>query len=175
MAPPQQASVEWATRIVIKWVRVHHTPLPRPPSLRLHVFHIIVHCLKLLRLQLMHVHLVILLLMLLRLMLDIRLDNSTTFSGTLTPRRNNTFLHHPLGTLSPTGSMPCLPYALSRGGTLCNMHTTQSAQTQYKSDTENKYWVFPDFIFRIATIQSGKRNPDCYSAEEKNSTNYLHA
>jgi len=27
--------------------------------------------------------------------------------------------------------------------------------------------VFPDFIFRIATIQSGKLNTDCFSAEEK--------
>jgi len=47
------------------------------------------------------------------------------------------------------------------------MHTTQSTQTQYKTDDENKYGVFPEFIFRIATLQSGKRNPDCVSAEEK--------
>jgi len=31
--------------------------------------------------------------------------------------------------------------------------------------------VFSDFIFQIATILSGKRNPDCISAEEKKRCN----
>jgi len=47
------------------------------------------------------------------------------------------------------------------------MHKTKSAQIQHKTEDQKSYWVFPDFIFRIATIMSGIRNPDCFSAEEK--------
>jgi len=37
------------------------------------------------------------------------------------------------------------------------MHTPKSAQTQYKTDDQNKYWVFPDFIFRIASMHKKKK------------------
>ena len=163
MVPPQQGSIVWATGIVIKKLRVwHHGTLPPPPLMWLAVFHILVHCLKLLLLHLLfllHVHLIILL-----LMLRLRLDISTL--GTTTPR-NNTILHHPLVTLSHTGSMPYHPYVLSRGGTLCNMHKTKSAQTQNKTEDQISFWVFSDLIFRIATNMSEKGNLDCLSAEEK--------
>jgi len=151
MIPPQQGSVVWATGIVIKRLRVwHHGMLPPPPSMWLHVFHIPLHCLKLLLLHLLHVHLNILL-----FMLWLRLDISTTSPGTPTPQ-NNTILLHLLETLSPTGSMPCHPYALSRGGTFCNMHKMKSVQTQYKTEDQKPFWMFPDFIFRIVTMLSGK-------------------
>jgi hypothetical protein len=55
------------------------------------------------------------------------------------------------------------------------MHKTKSAQTQHKTEDQKSYWVFPDFIFQIATILSRKRNPDWFSAEEKNGTINLHA
>ena len=154
MVPLQQVSFVWATGIVIKRLRVHHTLLPRPPSLRLGVFHILLHCLQLLLnllilyLLLLHVHIIILFLM---LRFRLRLDISTTSPGTPTPQRNITFLLHLLETLSPTRSMPCHPYALSGGGTFCNMH-----KTQYKTGYQKPFWVFLDFIFRIATILSEK-------------------
>jgi len=172
MVPPQQGSIVWATGIVIKWLRVHHTRLPRPPSLRLRVFDIIDHCLKLLLklllLQLLHVHLLILLLMLLRPMLDI----STTSSGTPTSSEEQ---HLP---------PPSVGYALSCFASLtrwveeepfvtCTQHNQHKHSTKQTMKTNtgcfrNLFFGLqhysPENEIRIASVQ-----------KKKNGTNYLHS
>jgi len=44
-------------------------------------------------------------------------------------------------------------------------------KTLYKTTYQKPFWVFPDFIFRIAIIQSKKRNSERFSAEEKKREN----
>jgi len=67
--------------------------------------------------------------------------------------------------------MPCHPYALSRGGTFCNIHITQSTQPQYKTNVQNKYWVFLEFIFRIASVQKIKKMVQITCMYRENRTN----
>ena len=92
------------------------------------------------------------LLLLLRLMLDV---STAPFDTTPTPR-NNTFLLQLLGTLTPTGSMPCLPCASSRGRTFCSMrirvfkHHNQTEQNkQHKTEAKKHYGCFQISIFGL--------------------------
>ena len=122
------------------------------------------------RLLLLQVHI----LLLLRLMLDV---STASFDTTPTPRKK-TFLLQLLGTLTPTGSMPCLPCAPSRGRTFCSMHIrvfkhhNQPEQNkQHKTEAKKHYGCFqisisglqqssPENVIRIAPDQNSKKISD---------------
>jgi len=91
-------------------------------------------------------------------MLRMRLDMNMASSGTPTPR-NNTILLHPLETLS------LIREACT--ATLTRWVEEEASVTCTKEINTKQKITKHTGCFRIATIMSGKRNPDCFSAEEK--------